>query len=147
MPYKDPKSKAAKESNKRRREKYKKTHRDKIRKNHTKYTKNRLKTDPIYYQKHLSYCRLYRLKTYNLTLEEYMDLYEKQQGLCALCGQPEKLKQQGKITALCIDHDHQTGKVRGLLCRVCNRWVGLIEAVFNQTLPNNLVQRVLDYLG
>ena len=63
------------------------------------------------------------LKNYNMTLGEYRDLYLKQKGVCALCGGPEKVS--GRLLA--IDHDHKTGKVRGLLCGVCNLGLGYYE--------------------
>jgi len=48
---------------------------------------------------------------YNLTLEQFNKLVTKQNGKCLLCDQTKKL---------CVDHDHKTGKVRGLLCKGCN---------------------------
>ena len=64
----------------------------------------------------------YRLrKNYDLSLEAYMVLFEKQEGLCAICRKP----QAGRTKNLCVDHDHETGEVRGLLCNNCNRGLGL----------------------
>jgi hypothetical protein len=51
-----------------------------------------------------------------LTLIEYNKLIEKQNGKCAICG---------KITKLGVDHNHITGKIRGLLCPTCNSALGL----------------------
>lgn len=56
--------------------------------------------------------------TYGLSEQEYMALIEKQANRCAICGS----KDEGKV--LCVDHDHNTGKVRGLLCHNCNVGLG-----------------------
>ena len=55
---------------------------------------------------------------YQLTQEDWDGMYSKQQGLCALC-----LKSLDGIK-VCVDHDHKTGRVRGLLCNDCNHGLG-----------------------
>lgn len=61
----------------------------------------------------------YRLKhKYKITAEEYYQLGETYNWCCAICRQ-NVLKE-----TLAIDHDHKTGKVRGLLCRSCNHGLG-----------------------
>lgn len=84
-----------------------------------------------------------RARSYGLTLEQYNFLLEKQNGLCAICGEPPT---PGKD--LCVDHDHSCcpdrnrscGKcVRGLLCHGCNMRLGQLES--------SLVQRSLEYLA
>ena len=57
-----------------------------------------------------------RNKMYNLAPGEYRKIKDYQKGVCAIC------KSLGK--KLCIDHDHVTGKVRGLLCTQCNSMLG-----------------------
>lgn len=60
---------------------------------------------------------------YGITVLEYDELVKKQEGKCALCGKiPRKLKKIG----LHVDHDHRTGKVRGLLCSKCNTSIGAL---------------------
>ena len=59
---------------------------------------------------------------YGITLEEKEALLEKQGGKCAIC----RKKISGYLA--CIDHDHKTGKARGLLCRNCNMVIGKIES-------------------
>ena len=59
---------------------------------------------------------LYLLKTYNLTKENYEQLISTQNGKCAICG---KLTEKFDT-----DHDHITGRVRGLLCHSCNLLLG-----------------------
>jgi hypothetical protein len=53
---------------------------------------------------------------YRLTPEDFDDLVEKQQNKCAICGAPEP--------KFHVDHDHQTNKIRGLLCSHCNLMLG-----------------------
>jgi hypothetical protein len=61
----------------------------------------------------------YLLRLYNIGLDEYEQLFAKQLGVCAVCGnEPSK-------EALCVDHDHTTGEIRGLLCRKCNTLLGM----------------------
>lgn len=66
-------------------------------------------------------CRRYRT-----TVEEYLDLLEKQNGACAICGEQERmiLKKTGRPRRLSVDHDHVSGQVRGLLCGPCNQALG-----------------------
>lgn len=65
----------------------------------------------------------YRIKTtYGITPEDYYKLFKSQNGRCAICGQIETIRNRGNnISRLSIDHDHKTGKIRGLLCHACNR--------------------------
>jgi hypothetical protein len=63
-----------------------------------------------------------RLKTtYKMFVEDYDRLLEEQDGCCAICKRPEY-----KIR-LSVDHNHDTGKIRGLLCHKCNTSLGLME--------------------
>lgn len=57
--------------------------------------------------------------TYGLKKGEYAQLYSFQGGLCALCR-----RATGSSRRLSVDHDHQSGAVRGLLCRPCNTLLG-----------------------
>lgn len=64
------------------------------------------------------------LKYFNMTIGEYQKLFEIQNGLCEICKQPETAKRNGKIKRLAVDHDHNSNKVRGLLCQSCNTMLG-----------------------
>jgi hypothetical protein len=59
---------------------------------------------------------------YGITLADFNAMLESQAGLCAVCCEPMK---PGRNT--CVDHDHKTGAVRGLLCSRCNLLVGHAE--------------------
>lgn len=73
------------------------------------------------------------LKKFGLTVEEYSLMEEAQCGKCAICGVPS----EGK--ALAVDHNHETGKVRGLLCGPCNMALGQLE-------PSNRLSVAVQYL-
>jgi hypothetical protein len=71
-------------------------------------------------------------RTYGLTAEEYAVMHDRQGGVCAICGLPERfrggrVKGGSKVMRLAIDHDHNTGKVRGLLCKACNIGIGTLN--------------------
>jgi hypothetical protein len=66
-------------------------------------------------------------RDFGMTPEDYGRLLEEQQGVCAVCGLPEISVRRGKLVPLCVDHDHQTGKVRGLLCSKCNAALGMLK--------------------
>jgi hypothetical protein len=59
---------------------------------------------------------------YGISEVEYTEMYEQQNGVCSICGRPE----QGK-RLLSVDHNHETGKVRALLCNGCNSGLGMFE--------------------
>jgi len=64
------------------------------------------------------------VESYGISLEKYNSLLASQNGGCAICGSKEpKTKRNGRF---CLDHDHSTGEVRGLLCSPCNRGIGLL---------------------
>lgn len=67
------------------------------------------------------------MRKYKISLEKYNELYINQSGVCAVCLRPETMKYLEKVRQLCVDHDHETGKVRGLLCSNCNRALGLLQ--------------------
>lgn len=62
------------------------------------------------------------LRDFGITLEQYGDLLESQNGVCAICGSVER---SGK--RLAVDHGHKSGRIRGLLCGNCNRAIGLLK--------------------
>lgn len=66
----------------------------------------------------------YELRAYGTTLEEYNKKLIAQNGLCAICGNTETRCIKGKISRLCQDHDHLSGKPREILCSACNSILG-----------------------
>ena len=100
------------------------------RKNRVAVIKRKMK---LYYEKNYNRKRI--LSKYNLTLEQYDLMFEEQGGVCAICGKSQGIYhwKNGTPYRLCVDHDHSTGRVRGLLCTGCNSKLGVIEdAAFNE---------------
>ena len=72
-----------------------------------------------------------KLWVHGLTEAQYRDLQDQHGGRCAICSSDEPLR---------IDHDHKTGKVRGLLCHHCNVALGH----FNDSVQ--LIEKAIEYL-
>jgi hypothetical protein len=70
---------------------------------------------------------------YGLTPEAYLDLYESHGGSCAVCGSAGRL---------CVDHNHITGEIRGLLCHTCNLALG----AFRGDEGPDLLRAAVEYL-
>ena len=68
---------------------------------------------------------------YGITMEEYTNMYLEQNGVCAICLNPETATEgkgiDRKVKNLSVDHDHKTNRVRGLLCFKCNTVLGKID--------------------
>jgi len=66
---------------------------------------------------------------FNLTLDQYDDILLKQNSVCAICKNPEtaKRKNSNEVKYLAVDHCHKTGKIRGLLCSLCNTGIGKLK--------------------
>ena len=79
--------------------------------------------------------RSQNLKTrYGITSEDFRALIDTQHGDCLLCEQP--LAGKRKV----VDHDHNTGKVRGILCHRCNVMIGGMD-------DHAWLRRALEYIG
>jgi hypothetical protein len=78
---------------------------------------------------------------YGISLSDYDRMFKEQQGCCKICGTSEN-KVTGRKTVLnfAVDHCHQTGRVRGLLCNQCNRALGLFKD------DPSLLQKAVKYL-
>lgn len=81
-----------------------------------------------------------RFRKYGITKEEYNRLLSDQQGVCAVCRQPESQMFNGKLRELSIDHSHLTGQVRGLLCQTCNSGIGMMKE------STEILRKAIEYL-
>ena len=106
-------------------------------------------TDP---EKHKGYVRKWKAKNperervrnlaqFGMTIKDYDAMHEAQGGVCAICNQPETSNRGGRVYRLAVDHDHNTGKVRGLLCFKCNSAMGSFE---KRNVPLENVIRFLE---
>lgn len=96
-----------------------------------------------WHEKNPDYKKEYSLKRkFGITLADYNAMLDEQGGVCAVCGQPESLVDPRTKTVrdLAVDHDHEIGNVRGLLCRNCNTAIGL----FGDDLDR--IRSALEYL-
>lgn len=82
-------------------------------------------------------------KTYGLSLETYNFMLNEQNHKCKICNKPEIQKSNnGTIWSLSVDHCHNTGEIRGLLCSKCN--VGLSKFEENIDFFNNAIKYLQD---
>lgn len=75
---------------------------------------------------------IYLKSTFGISFEEYNGILQAQDNCCAICHGQEHGKSKwhgnaGKLKYLTVDHDHRTKLVRGLLCRTCNRALGMLR--------------------
>jgi hypothetical protein len=67
-------------------------------------------------------------RSYGLSIAEYNTMFAERNGLCDICHKAEvAFNENGVPRSLSVDHNHVTGKVRGLLCHNCNRKLGWYE--------------------
>jgi len=65
-------------------------------------------------------------KRFGINLQQFLEMEEKQKGVCAICGNPEEDidSRTNRVRDLAVDHNHKTGQIRALLCRGCNQGLG-----------------------
>jgi hypothetical protein len=68
-------------------------------------------------------------KRFGISLEKYNEMKKSQGHVCAICGLPETAidHRTKKVRDLAVDHNHDTGEIRGLLCTRCNTAIGLLQ--------------------
>ena len=81
------------------------------------------------YMRHRSY-----IARYGIDIHQYEKMEREQQHRCKLCGRSRDKKKH-----LAVDHDHSTGRIRGLLCTFCNLMVARVDA------DPNILQRLQEY--
>lgn len=79
-------------------------------------------------------------KNYGVDLDWFNRQFDLQNGVCAICKQPETTVIKGRTISLSVDHCHDTGLVRELLCRGCNNSIGHFKH------DPTLLQSAMDYL-
>jgi hypothetical protein len=96
------------------------TQRTKYREADNKSRKLRAAKDPEYYRKE------HHFRRYGITLEQRAVIIARQDYKCAVC--TTGLRLSGRATnSAHLDHDHGTGRVRGILCSACNKALGLFK--------------------
>ena len=92
---------------------WRKNNKDKVKKSHAKY-----------YKSHKKEVKNSMLKSrYGITIDDYNNMFKEQNGKCAICD----IHQVALNKSFCIDHNHETGEVRGLLCSRCNYGLGFFD--------------------
>ena len=88
-----------------------------------------------------AHLRGYQIKRlYGITRDDYDAMKLAQGGVCAICGLPQVIAKKSAVPLeLHVDHDHKTGKVRGLLCMRCNTGLAHVE-------KEGWLERVKEYL-
>ena len=136
-----------KESEKVRTTKWREENRDKVN-NHAKvyYQKNKQSSQQRskkYRESHKEYyAGILLKKNYGMTICQYNELFTNQNGVCVICLKLETKvdPRSSAIKKLSVDHDHKTGKVRGLLCDSCNLALGKFHD------DPSLLRRAINYL-
>jgi hypothetical protein len=112
----------------------------------SKFSKNRVKGDGLQgYCKHcitrIGQQGTHLKRRYGISIEEYKKIAISQNNKCAICRKVEARLTNKRKNFLSVDHCHNTGKIRGLLCNACN--IGLGKFKDNPLL----LKKALKYLG
>jgi len=92
---------------------------------------------------YLGYKRRWLFFKYGLRVNEYEEMLEKQNYSCAICKTKNPAGEginTGRLLSFAVDHNHTTGKNRGLLCNLCNRGIGFLKD------SEEILQAAVDYL-
>ena len=81
--------------------------------------------------------KCYLKRKYNLTPDQLQKMIDEQNGVCTICKDP---KCQSKNKKLCVDHNHKTGRVRGILGQKCNSAIGMVRE------NPEILKRIIMYL-
>lgn len=94
-------------------------------------------TQDRWWKKNSTRRRADNLKRLGATIEQYKELFVKQNGTCAICGTNNPGRRQKNFA---VDHNHKSGKVRGLLCFSCNAAIGMFGD------RSDIIHRAANYL-
>jgi len=99
-------------------------------------------TDQEYEEHHRKSANRSLKRKYGITLEQYEVMHDEQNGVCKICGNPETRKNPytDMPSRMPVDHCHETGKIRGLLCTDCNVGIGKL----NDDIK--LLEKAIEYL-
>lgn len=131
MPYKDPAKK--REANKLNARKLREKAPEKYRAASRRYYQENI-------EKRRSYERKRACAKYGLTVDQFDSMLDQQSGKCAICGADFAFLEGDQNLRPRIDHCHETGEVRGLLCNKCNRALGLFAD------DEEILRRALKYI-
>lgn len=109
------------------------------------FNRNNAEESKDYYKEHRRVNRLdhadkHLQRKYGITIHDYGKMLIAQNGKCAICGSEDAGSRDGKNKAFAVDHDHKTGKLRGLLCEACNQGIGKLKD------DPNILRKAADYL-
>ena len=77
-------------------------------------------------------------KKYGITIEQYEEMLLEQNGLCAICDRVERVRYPSQLA---VDHDHDSGRIRGLLCQSCNTSLGKLDHSVD------ILRKAIEYLS
>lgn len=79
---------------------------------------------------------------YGVSHQEFMDAWQKQSGCCAICSEvlPDLMVYENRKRGYAIDHNHETGEFRGILCLNCNSLLGMARE------SKRVLQKAINYL-
>ncbi len=100
-----------------------------------KLTRKEYYSDP---ERKLKYRNLDLQRRFGVTHTEYENMLKSQNGACAIC---KKFRLNKGKKHMAIDHCHKTGKVRGVLCHICNRGLGMFDD------SQDLLTQAIEYLA
>lgn len=125
--------------------KYRKINKERCHQRSNKYYNTHKKEKRQYYDKNLKHILKGKQKSwykrmYGMTVEQKKEMLKSQHYKCLIC---DKNLHYSHKRMVCVDHNHDTGKVRGILCRHCNCTLGLVHENIN-TL-HNMINYVIKY--
>ena len=98
---------------------YRRNHAAELARSRARYHKNQPKNSMAVRMRRL------RRAGCEITANQFKNMYDAQEGKCAVCGRFCPVA--GSVEGICVDHCHRTGRVRALLCHTCNSTLGFVD--------------------